>query len=82
MNEFSNIEKEEVEIFHKKISQNIKKIRKEKNRTQLDLALTIGFNSVTFYTNAENCKKNKHFNLEHIYKISKALEVDICEFFK
>ncbi len=26
--------------------------------------------------------KNHHFNIKHIAKISKVLDVDICEFFK
>ncbi|MCX6051185.1 MAG: hypothetical protein NTZ60_01615 [Campylobacterales bacterium] len=37
--------------------------------------------SVTFYTNAENMKQGKHFNIEHIYKIAKYLEVDVKELF-
>ena len=65
-----------------KISANIRKIRKEKGVTQLDLALTIGFGAVTFFTNAENCQKDKHFNIEHIYKIANALKVDVVEFFR
>lgn len=64
------------------ISANVKRLRKEKGVTQLDLALTIGFGAVTFFTNAENCQKDKHFNIEHIYKISKALDVDVVEFFR
>ena len=25
--------------------------------------------------------ENKHYNVEQLYKIAKAMEVDICEFF-
>jgi len=50
--------------------------------SQLDLALKLGIKSIAFYSNCENLLYNKHFNLEHLYKISKALNVDICEFFK
>jgi len=25
--------------------------------------------------------EDKHYNIEHLYKIAKALDVDICEFF-
>lgn len=35
----------------------------------------------TFYTNAENLKRGKHFNLEHLIRISKYLDVDIKELF-
>ena len=50
--------------------------------SQLELALTIGQKGSAFYNYAENCTNGKHFNLEHIYKIAKALEVDMCEILK
>ena len=68
--------------FYKIIANNVKRIRKEKGYTQLDLALEIDISSVAFYSNCENLRYNKHFNLEHLYKLSKVLDVDICEFFK
>jgi transcriptional regulator with XRE-family HTH domain len=52
--------------------------RKKSNMSQLDLALEIGIKSVAFYSNCENCKYDKHFNLEHLYKIAKALKINIC----
>ena len=39
---FDKIPENEVEAFHKKIASNIKKLRKEKNITQLDMALCMG----------------------------------------
>jgi hypothetical protein len=47
--------------------------------SQLELSLEIGIKSVAFYCNCENNKKKKHFNLEHIYKISKALGVSLSK---
>ncbi|MDZ7818687.1 MAG: helix-turn-helix domain-containing protein [Aliarcobacter sp.] len=79
---YSQVSEEEIELEYKKISQNIKKIRKSKKITQEELALTMGFTTATFYTNAENIKNGKHFNLEHIIKISKILDTEMCEFFK
>jgi len=38
---------EEIQKFHQKIAANIRKIRKEKGITQLDLALTIGHKSMS-----------------------------------
>ncbi|HIP15541.1 MAG TPA: XRE family transcriptional regulator [Sulfurimonas autotrophica] len=78
-NEFSNTMNEEIEVFYKRISKNVKFFRNENNITQLDLALDIGIKSVAFYSNCENNKYNKHFNLEHLYKIAKALEINICD---
>jgi len=72
----------EVENFHRQIANNIKKIRKEKNLTQLDLALTIGHKSMSTIGKIEAELEKKHYNVEQLYKIAKVLEVDICEFFK
>ncbi len=72
----------EIKEFYKKIGENVKKKRLEKGYSQLDLALEIDIKSVAFYSNCENLRYNKHFNLEHLYKLSKVLKVDICEFFK
>lgn len=76
-NEFSNSDKNEIDDFYKNISQNVKTARKKKKVSQLDLALEIGIKSVAFYCNCENNKNDKHFNLEHLYKIAKALKVDV-----
>ena len=82
MNEFSDISHKEIEEFYKKISNNVRVERKNAKLSQLDLSLKLGIKSIAFYSNCENSKYNKHFNLEHIYKISKALDIDICEFFR
>ena len=72
----------EVKEFHQKIINNIKRIRKEKGITQLDLALTIGHKSMSTIGKIEADVEDKHYNIEHLYKISQALDVDVCEFFK
>ncbi len=79
---FDKIPKEDVENFYKKIATNIRKIRKENKITQLDMAHSMGIESVAFYSNCENLRYGKHFNIEHIFKISQILEVDIEEFFR
>lgn len=68
--------------FYKLVSKNVVRIRKEKNISQLKLANGIGHQNATFLGKAELLVENKHFNLEHLYKISTVLEVDISEFFK
>ena len=54
----------------------------KKNLSQLELALTIGQKGNAFFNYAENNTNNKHFNMEHIYKIAKALDVPIAKFFE
>lgn len=78
----ANADDEEIRDFYKTISGNVKKYRIEKKMSQLELALTIGQKGNAFYNYAENNTNNKHFNLEHLYKIAKALEMDIGELLK
>ena len=69
-----------MEEVYKKIGENVKKIRESKNITQLQLAEMIEHKSTTIISQGELGKK--HFNIEHLHKISKALNVSLCEFFK
>jgi len=80
--DLSDISEEEIYEFYKTISSNVKKARIDAKMSQLDLSLKLGIKSIAFYSNCENLRYNKHFNLEHIYKISKALNVDICKLIK
>lgn len=73
----SDITDSEVIEFYKKIGENVKKARVQANMSQLDLSLKLGIKSIAFYSNCETLRYGKHFNLEHIYKISKALNVTI-----
>ncbi len=71
---------DEIEEFHYKVSQNVKKYRQEKNLTQLDLALELGLKNSSFISHAENPKiLTHHYSIEHIYKIGKILDIDICK---
>ena len=79
---FKNITENEIKLFYTKISKNVKKYRLISGISQMELALEIDIKSVAFFSNAENNRYDKHFNMEHIYKISKALNIDICEFFQ
>lgn len=82
MKDLSIISGEELHKFYETISKNVKRLRKEKNKPQLDLVLEMGLKSTSFYSKCENLKDNHHFNMEHIYKIAVILNVNICEFFK
>ncbi len=48
----------------------------------MELGLALGHTGVGTVSVAEIYHNKKHFNIEHLYKIAKILEVDICEFFK
>ncbi len=71
-----------LEEFYKLVSANVVRIRKEKKISQLKLALAIGHSNATFLGKAELLAENKHFNLEHLYKIATVLDVSIEEFFQ
>lgn len=68
--------------IYQKIGRNVKRIRSSKNISQLSLSLAIGHKAVGTVSMAELNINNKHFNIEHLVKISNVLEVDICDFFE
>jgi len=77
-----DIDDDNLHTFYSLVSNNVIRLRKQKKVSQLDLATSIGHTSATFLGKAEILAENRHFNMEHIYKIATALNVDICEFFK
>ena len=80
--EFNDFTEEELQNFYKIIGKNVKKVRQEKNITQMQLANAIGHNSVGHIAKAELNKYGKHFSIENLYKISKILDVPIASFFE
>jgi transcriptional regulator with XRE-family HTH domain len=64
------------------VSANVVKYRKLKNMTQMQLALEIGMSGGAYLGRAEIRKNNQHFNIKHLAKIAKVLDVDIAKFFK
>ena len=73
---------DEIRNFYVQISTNVRKLRESKGMSQLEMALSMDIKSVAFYSNCESCRYDKHFNLEHIYKISKILGIEVNEIFK
>jgi transcriptional regulator with XRE-family HTH domain len=63
------------------ISTNVINIRKQKGYSQLKLATEMGYSSASYVGRMEIRKNNEHFNLIHLFKISKILDVQISDFF-
>ena len=78
----SDFSKDDISNIHKIIGSNVKAIREKNNLSQLELTYKMGYKSVSLVSASELYTKGKHFNIEHLYKIATALDVDICEFFK
>lgn len=78
----SNLDKDVINKYYKIIGENVKKVRKCKNISQLELSQMIEHKSTTVISWGEICHKNQHFNIEHLIKISDALDVHICKFFE
>ena len=70
------------EQLYQVIGKNVAKYRKAKGLSQLDLSLQMGYKSVSVVSGAEIYYNGKHFNLEHLLKISQILDVNICDFFE
>lgn len=75
---------EDIEIAekHKMIGRNVAMYRKRKGFSQLELSLSLGHKSVSIVASAERFYKGKHFNIEHLLKISDILDVPISAFFE
>ena len=77
-----NINDLNTDDLYKLIGKNVAKLRKQKGFSQLQLSLEIGNKSPSLLSSAEVYKNKRHFNIEHLHKIAKVLDVDICEFLK
>ena len=77
----NDLDEDDVIKIYKIIGQNVKRIRQEKNISQLKLSQEIGHKSVSGVACSEICHRNYHFNIKHLYKIALALDVDIKDFF-
>lgn len=69
--------KKEIDDFYIEIGKKVKKFREENNITQLELSYAMGYKSVSLVSSAELYSNKKHFNLEHLYKISKILNIPL-----
>ncbi len=70
------------EELYKLIGRNVAKFRKQRKLSQLELSLRMGYKSVSVVSGADIYYNGKHFNLEHLLKISQILDVEIAEFLK
>lgn len=77
---YMKINKNDNKYIYFVVGQNIKRIRKEKGLTQVQLADLVQYNQGTI-ANIEN-SSYQTFSLEFIYILSKKLNVPIAEFFK
>lgn len=73
---------QEIAGFYHRIMENVRELRKSRGISQMDLAYAIGHKSMSSIAKIESGHENKHYNLEHLYKIARVLDVDICELLK
>ncbi len=81
MKDIETLDDNFMENLHKEIGKNVKKERKKKGLSQLQLSQAIGHKSVTIISRAEIFYKGQRFNIEHLSKIAYILEIDVCDFF-
>lgn len=70
------------EKLHRQIGKNVKKLREERNVSQLKLAYALGYKSVSPISSGEIYYNKIHFNVEQLIKIAYILEVDVAELLK
>jgi putative transcriptional regulator len=72
----------EVKSFLCCVSENVKRIRKEKGYSTLDTANALGHSSLSYVNRIERGENSASYSLAHLYILSKEWSVDISEFFK
>jgi transcriptional regulator with XRE-family HTH domain len=72
---------ETLELVLNKIVNNVKYERKKQKISQLNLALAMGHKSVGLVSFVEAGIKNQRFNLEHLTRIAKILDISILKLF-
>ena len=80
--EIEEILEQEAEAYLNIISKNVEKIRESKGMTKLDVSRELGFMYPDHYSRMELRANGKHFNIKHLYKLSKILDVPIGSFFE
>ena len=78
---YLDIDEEDFKLVQNQISENVKKLRKETNITQEELALNIGHSSSSMISKIEANLENKHYNIKQLYLISKVLNVPFSKLF-
>ena len=73
---------QEAEAFLNVVSKNVSKIRESQKKTKLEVSRELGFMFADHYSKMELRSKNKHFNIKHIFKLSKIFNVPISQFFE
>lgn len=68
--------------MYKAIGKNVKRFREKQGMSQLQLSHAMGYSSVSLVSAAELANDGKHFNLEHMYKISKILDIKLSTLVK
>lgn len=71
---------QEAETFLDTVSRNVERVREAKGMTKLDVSRELGFMAPDHYSRMELRANGKHFNLKHLYKLAKILDVDLNEF--
>lgn len=80
MKTVEDLEESQIDDFYKIIGSNVKKIRKERGLTQLQLSQALGHKSVGLVSQSELYLKKQHFNLKHLYQLAYILDCNVEDF--
>lgn len=75
-------EQEITDLALRKIAENVKCERKKQKMSQLNLAMAMGMNSVGLVSFVEAGINNQRYNLIHLIRIAKILDISILELFR
>lgn len=74
---FQKLSTKKIKEVHLQIGRNVKRCRKDKGYSQLDLSTELGYKSTSPIAMAEIYYKVTHFNIENLANLSRCLGIEI-----
>lgn len=72
-------ERPEIKEYYDHLTDHIKRLRKERNISQLKLANILGHNSTSFIARIELRQNQANYNLAHLITLAKEWDMEITE---
>jgi len=75
----SNKERPEVKAYYDALTEHIKRLRQERNISQLKLANILGHSSTSFVARIELRQNQANYNISHLVTLAKEWDLEISD---
>lgn len=73
----SKEERPDIKLYYDRLTEHVKRLRKERNISQLKLANILGHSSTSFIARIELRQNNANYNLSHLIILAKEWNLDL-----